>query len=79
MQGLCGLEGHRVPVITAKTHSSGMEHGGGRSDAVMFGVCCKFHGHPISLSVIGGSFTCSLIHQAFDVEHMSSGKQVCCS
>lgn len=79
MQGLYGLEEYRVPVITAETQSSGMEHGGGRSDAVMFGVCCKCHGHPISLSVMGGSFTCSLIHQAFDVEPSSSGKQVCCS
>lgn len=79
MQGLYGLEEYREPVIMTKTHSSGMEHGGGRSDAVMFGVCCKFHGHPISLSVIGGGLICSLIHQAFDVEHTSSGKRVCCS
>lgn len=40
----------RVPVIMAKTHSLGMEHVGGRSDAIMFGGCCKFYGQPISLS-----------------------------
>lgn len=53
MQGLYEFKVHRGPVIMAKTHSSGMEHVGGRSDTVMFGVCCKFHGHPISLSVNG--------------------------
>lgn len=53
MQELYKLKLHIVPVSMARTHSLGMEHAEGRSDIVMFGGCCKFHGYPISLSVNG--------------------------